>query len=88
MQRIESKILSVMMAYNLMAIFKQLVMRTVKGRMLSNIWFQCIAIGSYLIKRGSHKVMKLSAEGRRRHFLAHFYENLETLQPPFEFSNS
>jgi hypothetical protein len=43
----------VMMAYNLMAIFKQLVMRTAKGRMLSTIRFQCIAIGSYLIKRGS-----------------------------------
>jgi hypothetical protein len=78
----------VMMAYNLMAIFKQLVMRTEKGRMLSTIRFQCIAIGSYLVKRGSQKVMKLSAEGRRRHFLAHFFENLETLHPPFEFSNA
>ena len=78
----------VMMAYNLMAIFKQLVMRTAKGRMLSTIRFQCIAIGSYLVKRGSQKVMKLSAEGRRRHFLAHFFENLETLHPPFEFSNA
>ena len=78
----------VMMAYNLMAIFKQLVMRTAKGRMLSTIRFQCIAIGSYLVKRGSQKVMKLSAEGRRRHFLAHFFENLETLHPPFELTNA
>ncbi|NDA62859.1 MAG: hypothetical protein EBX50_12570, partial [Chitinophagia bacterium] len=39
-------------------------------------------------KRGSQKVMKLSAEGRRRHFLAHFFENLETLHPLFEFSNA
>jgi hypothetical protein len=78
----------VMMAYNLMAIFKQLVMRTAKGRMLSTIRFQCIAIGSYLIKRGSQNVMKLSAEVQRRHFLAHFFENLETLHPPFKFSNA
>jgi hypothetical protein len=77
-----------MMAYNLLAIFKQMVMRTAKGRMLSTIRFQFIAIGSYRVKLGSQKVMKRSAEGRRGHFFAHFFENLETLHPPFEFSNA
>lgn len=63
-------------------------MRTEKGKMLSTIRFQCIAIGSYLAKRGTKKTMKVSAEERRRHFLEHFFENLEELHYPFEFSNA
>ena len=80
--------LFLMIAYNLMAIFKQLVMFTAKGRMLSNIRFQCTAKGSYLVKRGSQKVMKLYVEVRRRHFLAHVFENLESPNPPFKFPNT
>jgi hypothetical protein len=78
----------VMIAYNVMAIFKQWVMLTQKGKMLSSIRFQCIAIGSYLVKNGRKKVLKLSAEGKRRHFLEHFFSNLEVLKPPFKFSNA
>jgi hypothetical protein len=78
-----------MMAYNLMANFKQLVMRTVKGRMLSGIRFLYTVLGSYRrVKRGSHKVMNRSAEGRRRHFLEQFLENLEPLHPLFGFSQA
>lgn len=78
----------VMVAYNIMAAFKQWVMLTQKGKRLATIKFQCIAIGSYLIKSGRKKVLKLSAEGKRRHFLEHFFENLEKLAPPFQFSNA
>lgn len=78
----------VMVAYNIMAVFKQLVMRTQKGKMLSTIKFQCIAIGSYLQKKGNETKLKLAATGRRRHFLENFFENLEILKPPFQFSNA
>lgn len=78
----------VMLAYNIMAAFKQWVMRSPKGKMLSTIRFQCIAIGSYLITRGRGKRLQLSAVGHRRHFLEHFFSNLELLKPPFRFSNA
>lgn len=78
----------VMIAYNVMAIFKQLVMRTQKGKMLSTIKFQCIAIGSYLQGKGKKTTLKLAAKGRKRHFLENFFGNLEVLKPPFQFSNA
>lgn len=78
----------VMLAYNVMALFKQWVMKSPKGKMLSTIKFQCIAIGSYTITKGRNKILKLSAEGKRRHFLELFFSNLETLKPPFKFSNA
>jgi hypothetical protein len=71
-----------------MALFKQKVMQTQKGKSLSTLRFQCIAIGSYLVKKGRGKIMKLPAEGERRHFLEHFFSNLEELKPPFSFSNA
>jgi hypothetical protein len=78
----------VMVAYNLMAVYKQAVMQAKKGKMLSTIRFQCIAIGSYLVKRDGKKTMKLSASGKRRHFLELFFQNLEVLEPPFKLSNA
>lgn len=78
----------VMIAYNVMAVFKQKVMNTEKGKMLSTVKFQCIAIGSYMVKRSRKSILKLSAEGKRRHFLEHFFTNLEVLKPPLSFSNA
>lgn len=56
--------------------------------MLSTLKFQCIAIGSYLVKDGRKKIMKLDAEGKRRHFLEYFFDQIEELSPPFNFSNA
>ena len=78
----------IMITYNIMALFKQKVMLTVKGKYLSTIRFQCIAIGSYMVSSGRKRTMKLSAEGKRRHFLEQFFSNVEDLKPPFDFSNA
>jgi len=78
----------IMLAYNIMALFRQKVMVSKTAKRLPTIRFQCIAIGSYVIKRGRNKKLKLSAEGKRRHFLEYFFSNLETLHPPFRFSNA
>lgn len=57
-------------------------------------WFACffllfyIAIGSYLTKRGRNSVLKLSAEGKRRHFLEHLFNKLEVIRPPYRFYNA
>jgi len=78
----------IMIAYNLMAMFKQKVMTSKIKHRLSTIRFQCIAIGSYLVKDGRNKKLKLSAEGKRRHFLEHFFDNLDLIKPPIRFSNA
>lgn len=84
----EAAFRTVMMAYNIMQLFKQKVLASTAGQRLSTVRFQCIAIGSYLVKKGRNKVLKLSAEGKKRHFLEHIFENTELLKPPFHFSNA
>ncbi|MDX9752296.1 MAG: IS1380 family transposase [Flavobacteriales bacterium] len=71
----------ILLAYNIMALFKQKVMTNSRVQhQLSTIRFQCIAIGSYLVKNGRKRTLKLSAEGRRRHFLEHFFDQVEFLK--------
>ncbi len=78
----------IMVAFNIMTIFKQAIMSSPKNHRLSTIKFQCIAIGSYLIRNSRKIKMKLSAEGKRRHFLEHLFKNLEVIRPPYKFSNA
>jgi len=62
-------------------------MNEVNHRM-STVRFQYIAIESYLVSSGHKKNLKLSAEGKRRHFLEHLFENLEVIKPPYTFPNA
>ena len=78
----------VLLAYNLMTIFKQAMLQPRINHRLSTIKLQCIAIGSYLVTSGRKRVLKLSAEGKRRHFLEHIFSNVERIKPPYKFSNA
>lgn len=78
----------IMVAYNIMALFRQKVMTSSNAKRLQTIKFQCIAIGSYLVNSGRKKKLKLAAEGKRRHFLEHFFSKLEVLDSPFNFSTA
>jgi len=78
----------VMLAFNIMQLFKMKVMQTRKGTMLSTIRFQCIAIGSYVVKNGRKRILKLGAQDKQKHFLEHFFSNVDVLKPPFQFSNA
>jgi hypothetical protein len=84
----ESAFRFIMLAYNIMSLFRQKVLTSPKASMLSTIKFQCIAIGSYLVKDGRKIKMKLSAEGKRRHFLEHIFQNLEHFTTPIKISNA
>lgn len=78
----------IMLAYNIMVIFKQSVLTSPRRHRLSTIKFQCIALGSYVVKNGRSKVLKLSAEGKRRHFLENIFDRVELLPPNFTISNA
>jgi hypothetical protein len=78
----------ILVAYNIMVLFKKVMTNSMKNSHLSTVRFQCIAVGSYLIRSGRQTKMKLSAEGKRRHFLEHIFSNLEQIRPPYRFSTA
>lgn len=78
----------VLVAYNVMAIFKQALLDKKGYKYLSTIRFQCIAIGSYLVRSARKTKLLLAATGERKHFLEHIFTNFERIKPPYSFSNA
>jgi hypothetical protein len=77
-----------MVAYNLMSLFKLMVVKSKSFPMLSTLKFQCIAIGGYIITRARKRVLKLAVKEKRRGFLDKLFLNLSGTAPPFHFSNA
>lgn len=78
----------IMVAFNVMAIFKQAILDQKGYKYLSTIKFQCIAIGSYLSKSARKSKLMLCVKEKRRHFLDHIFLRLDKLSPPYAFSNA
>jgi hypothetical protein len=77
-----------MVAYNLMSLFRLQVLNHKHHPVLSTMRFQCIAIGSYLTKKGRKTTLRLSAKQKRRQFLEKLFTKVSNLSPPFQISNA
>jgi len=78
----------VMVAYNLMSLFRMVVLKYKHLPMLSSVKFQCIAIGSYLVKRSRKKELKLAVKDKRRTFIEDLFQKVRHTEPPFSISNA
>ena len=77
-----------MVAYNIMVMFRKKALVSKYKHRLSTMRFQCIALGSYVVKKGRNKTLKLSAKGERRHFLERIFDKVELIPPDFQVSNA
>ena len=66
----------VMVAYNLMSLFKQKTVTAKSIPTLNSLRFQCIAIGSYIITKGRNEVLKLAVKEPRRNFFDTLFRKL------------
>jgi hypothetical protein len=73
----------VMIAYNLVSLFRQAVLNEKVQAKLSTIRFKCFALGSWIVKRGRKKILKLSVVPKRRAWLDGLFSRLSGLSPPF-----
>jgi len=56
----------VMMAYNLMSLFRQVILNTPVHQTLKTMRYKIFAIGGYFIKQGNYRILKLSMAMKRR----------------------
>lgn len=77
-----------MVAHNLMSLFRLQVLKHKHHPVLSTMRFQCIAIGSYLVKSGRKTTLILSAKDKRKQFLEGLFAKVSNLSPPFQISNA
>ncbi len=74
----------IMVAHNLMSLFKlQVLKKKKKIPQLSTLTLQCIAIGSYLTKSARKTTQKLSVVQKRRRYIDSLFKNLSGSSPPF-----
>lgn len=73
----------VLVAYNLLSLFRQAVLQQKIQPTLATIRFKCFALGSWIIKDGRNKVLKLSVVAKRRDWLDGLFSRLTDLAPPF-----
>lgn len=73
------------LAYNLMSLFKHAVIRSDKFNMLSTLRFKLFNIGSFIIKKGNSKILKLSLDPKRRQWFLGLWDNSRQFTLPVKY---
>ena len=74
----------IMMAYNIMALFKHEVVNS--NMMLSTLRSYCFALGSWITEHSNQKVLKISLPQKRRTWMNGLFENVKQSQIPFKYT--
>ena len=73
----------VMFAYNLMSLFRQSVLGTRVNQRLKTLRYNVFAIGGYMVKNGTQRILKLSLGMRRRRWFAGLWYADKFMNWPF-----
>lgn len=76
------------MAYNLMALFRILVLKSKQSQRLSTLRFKCFALGAWIVKHAHQTILKVSVSGEKRRWIESLFDIAPTLSPPFVISNA
>lgn len=73
----------VMMAYNLMSLFRQVILQNKIQHQLKTLRYKVFAIGSYITKTGNSKILKLSLSMKRRESFIGLWERSQAFSCPY-----
>jgi len=76
----------VMIAYNLMNLFRRFIMQDKVQRRLSTLRYKTFAIGAYLVKDGPYTILKLSLKLKRREWFTGIWKHSREFDFPFVVS--
>jgi hypothetical protein len=82
----EAAFRTVILAYNLMSVFRQALLQAPKAVRLSTMRFQCFALGSWVGREGRSRVIRISLARERRPWFTGLFERIEGLGPPWPVS--
>jgi hypothetical protein len=79
----EATINFIMVAYNLMSLFKQVIVQDKVKPTLKTIRYKCLSIGSYLVHNGRERILKMSVHMKRRSWITKLWDNIDGVKSPF-----
>lgn len=84
----EAAFRSILMAYNLMALFCQAALKNKSQVTLSTLRFKCFALGAWITKHARNTTLKISATGEKRRWLDALFDTVPKQKAPYFFSNA
>jgi hypothetical protein len=76
----------VMIAYNLMSLFRQLTHQKQAQPKLSTLRFNCFAVGSWIDKQDNTMILKMSVPLKRRQWYDGLFRNIQNTQLPLSLT--
>jgi hypothetical protein len=84
----EAALTVVMLAYNLMALFRSFVLKSDVQHKLATLRYKVFAIGAYFQKHKGQYVLKIALAKQRRKWFTGLWNTSNQVQTPFIFSNA
>jgi len=84
----EAALIFAMLAYNLMALFRQFILKSKVQHILSTLRYKAFTIGAYFIKENNKFILKLSLNMKRREWFIGLWNQSNQGSVPFSFSNA
>lgn len=84
----EAALTFVMIAYNLMALFRTFILQEKTQKRLSTLRYQSFAIGAYFEKVNDKLVLKIALNKKRREWFSGIWNHAKSFDYPFVFSNA
>jgi len=75
----------VMMAYNFISLFRQVILKTKVHERMKTLRYKVFAIGGYIIKKGNQRILKLSLAMKRREWFTGLWMNVNNIHSPPSF---
>jgi hypothetical protein len=77
----------VMLAYNLMSLFRQVILGGKVQPTLKTMRYKLFAVGGYLTKEGNSRILKLSMAMRRREWFSGLWHQSKSFDLPAHFAS-
>jgi hypothetical protein len=75
------------MAYNFISLFRQVVLANKVHDQMKTLRYNVFAIGGYIIKNGSQRILELSLAMKRREWFTGLWINTNSINTPLTFSS-
>lgn len=82
----EAAFRTIMMAYNLMSLFRQIVLQSKFQATLSTLKFKCFALGGWITKHAGKTTLNISACGEKQKWLDGLFDIVRQINQPLQFS--
>ncbi len=78
----------IMIAYNLMSLFKHFALNHHNRATLKTLKLYCFALGAWTVNHANRSVLKIALPTKKRPWMDGLFSQIKNLSPPFSYSNA